>query len=149
MEDDMSFKPTFVATLPVSTSSADPIQARRNALLARLKDQKALANDPSYRRTFKIRTKDETGKIAFETGTSTIRQSWRDNVFFMRIGNAKLLELAKGQPGIAFKSKEELVQAIDWVAAEVAKGTYDKQLEEAAMKSRARLQKNKKAKAAA
>jgi len=144
----MSFKPNFVATLPVSASSADPVQARRKALLVRLEDQKALAKDPSHRRTFKIRTKDDTGKIVFETGTANIRQSWRENVFFVRVGNGKLLELAKGQTGISFKSNDELVQVIDWVAAEVAKGTYDKQMEDAAAKSRARLQKNKKPKAA-
>jgi hypothetical protein len=50
--------------------------------------------------------------------------------------------------GISFKTRDELVQAIEWVANEVAKGTYDKQLEDAAAKSRARLQKNKKTKTA-
>ena len=127
----MSFKPTFVATLPGSASSADPVQARRKALLERLKDQKALAVNPSHQRTFKVRTKDAAGKTVFETGSANIRPSWRDNVFFVRIGNGKLLELAKGQPGIAFKSKDDLVQAIDWVASQVSAGTFDKQLETA------------------
>lgn len=144
----MNFKPTFVATLPMSTSSSDPVQARRNALLVRLADQKALAKDPSHKRSFKIRTKDEHGKIVFETGTANIRPSWRENVFFVRIGNGTLLELTKGQYGIAFKNNEELAQSIEWVASEVAKGTYDKQLDAAAAKSRARLQKNKKTRAA-
>jgi len=127
----MNFKPTFVTTLPMSASSADPVQARRKALLARLEDQRALANNPKHLRSFKVRKKDENGNTVFETGTANIRQSWRENVFFVRIGNGKLLELAKGQAGIAFKTKDELVQAIDWVASQVSAGTFDKQLEAA------------------
>jgi hypothetical protein len=125
----MSFKPTFVATLPVSASSADPVQARRNALVARLNDQKALANNPKHVRSFKVRKKDDKGNTVFETQTANVRPSWRDNVFFVRVGRGKLLEFAKGQPGIAFKTKDELVQAIDWVASQVTAGTFDKQLE--------------------
>lgn len=138
------FVPTFVATLPLSTSSTtDPVQARRKALLVRLADQIALANNPEHKRTFTIRTKDEHGKIVYQTGSANIRPSWRENVFYVRVGNGTLLDLAKGQPGIAFKSPQELVQSIEWVAGEVAKGTYDKQLETAAAKSRARMKKTK------
>ena len=145
----MSFKPNFVATLPVSASSTtDPVQARRNALLVRLEDQKALAKNPEHKRTYKIRAKDEHGKIAYQTGQANIRPSWRDGTFYVRIGNGTLLELAKGMAGIAFKSQDELVQAIEWVAGQVSAGTYDKQLEAAAAKSRARLQNKKKTKAA-
>ena len=145
----MSFKPNFVATLPVSASSTtDPVQARRNALLVRLEDQKALAKNPEHKRTYKIRAKDEHGKIVYQTVEANIRPSWRENVFYVRIGNGTLLDLAKGQAGIAFKTKEELVQGIEWVSAEVAKGSYDKQLEAAAAKSRARLQNKRKSKAA-
>jgi hypothetical protein len=142
------FKPTFVAALPLSASSADPVQARRKALLVRLEDQKALATNPSHRRSFRVRKKDEHGNTVFETQTANVRQSWRDGTLYVRIGNGRSLEFAKGSPGIAFKTTDELVQAIEWVAHEVAKGTYDKQLEDAAAKSRARLQKNKKTKTA-
>ena len=114
----------------------DPVVTRREKLIARLEDQKTLAQDPTFAPTVTRTVKNAEGVKEKVEVTKPLRPNWRTDakgavVLTVRYG-FKTIEFEKGKAGIAVASKEKLVGVIDTLIAAVRAGELDSVLEQQA-----------------
>ena len=106
----------------------DPVVNRRQKLISRLEDQKALAQDPSYLRTVQKWVKKDGERSLVET-KKKVRPWWRvdanGSVIFVVKQGWKLIEFETGKAGIAVPSQDKLVSVIDTVIAATKQGELD------------------------
>ena len=113
---------------------ADPVVTRREKLIARLEDQKTLANDPTFAPTVTRSVKNAEGVKEKVEVKKPLRPNWRTDakgavVLTVRYG-FKTIEFEKGKAGIAVTSKEKLIGVIDTLIAAVRGGELDAVLEQ-------------------
>src|SRR5690348_3110943 len=88
-----------LTTLPVTAATTDPVQERRNRIIVRLEEQKALLSNPNMTRAV-----TEKGETKQQKIRSWVRPAPDGSlVFFVRAGFGPL-ELAKGKSGVVVKS---------------------------------------------
>lgn len=126
----------LVASKRVTT--ANPVQNRRNKLVAKITEQIALATARVEGRTYastKVRavTDSETGERRLVEVAKRIKEWFWVNEsgkinLAIRYG-AKTLELAKGKNAIELASEQEVVEALTAVREAVLAGELDAQIE--------------------
>jgi Family of unknown function (DUF6641) len=101
---------------------------RRDRLILRLEEQKALLQDPAYLRTVQ-RWVEQDGQKRQVEKQQKVRPWWRTdsagNVVMSVHFGTKPIELEKGKAGIAVPSKEKLAALIDTLSAAVKAGEVD------------------------
>jgi hypothetical protein len=110
--------------LPKWSRDLDPVQARRDKIIAKLNEQLALLADPNFQRTVRKKGGVEVQKKVskwFVTSPDGI-----SNTFFVRFGH-KPLEFEKGKAGITC-APDKLPDVIDLIIAAVKSGELDAQL---------------------
>lgn len=117
--------------LPKLTAS-DPVQARRNKLIVRLQQQRALVEDPMFVIKSQRWVTDENGVKQLRERTKRVRAWWRTDVtgatmLTVRYG-ARPIEFEKGKSAIAVGPKDKLIPVIDTVIAAVTAGEFDQML---------------------
>jgi hypothetical protein len=123
-----TLKSLTFAPLP-KLSAADPVMQRRAKIIERLKQQIALAQDPSYQLTRQKWVKNESGVKELRDVPKKVKPWWRTDgagnvVFLVRYG-ARPIELAKGMHAIMVGKKDKLVFTIEQVIAAVEAGELD------------------------
>ena len=112
----------------------NPVLSRRQKLISRLEEQKALALDPSYLRTVQKWVKKDGERSLVET-KKKVRPWWRvdanGSVIFVVKQGWKLIEFETGKAGIAVPSQDKLVSVIDTVIGAVKQGELDDLLSKA------------------
>lgn len=114
---------------PVPKNSFDPILNKRNKLITRLQDQKALLDNPlhcSIAHRWEI-TAD--GRKNLVERKRKVRPWWRQDItgkfhLLVRYGQ-KLIEFEKGKPAIIASSEEELPKIIDTIIIAIQSGELD------------------------
>src|SRR5690349_7111033 len=97
-----------LTSLPLAASVSDPVQERRNRIVVRLEEQKALLSNPNLTRAV-----TEKGTTKQQKIRSWVRQGPDGGiVFFVRAG-FQTIELAKGKSGVAVPSMDKLPGIID------------------------------------
>jgi hypothetical protein len=109
--------------------AANPVHARRATLVARLEEQRSLAQDPNYAPTMQRLVKADDGTKQLVQIPRRVRPWWRTDangavVLTVRCG-FKAIEFDKGKAGIAVPSKEKLPAIIDTLIAAVRAGELD------------------------
>jgi hypothetical protein len=107
----------------------DPVLARRAALIARLEEQRALAQDPTYVPTVQRWVANEQGSKSLVTVQKRVRPWWLEDgtgkiVLTVRYGS-KPIEFEKGKAAIMLPNKGALVSTLDMVMAAVRAGELD------------------------
>jgi hypothetical protein len=140
MEDVMTtaLKSLTFTTLP--KPGANPTLDRRNKIVTRLDEQKLLLGDPTYMRTVRSWSKDETGEKSLVEKKQRVLPWWTQManglfVFFVRAG-WKPVEFEKGKAAIAVPSLDKLPSVIDTVIAAVRSGELDDQLAQASAQAK-------------
>lgn len=123
---------TFIP-LPLP-SRRDPITARRNKLIVRLRQQRSLADDPNFVIRAQKWIPDENGVKHLEDRQKRVRPWWTTDaagavVLSVRYG-PRQLEFQKGKSAIAVGTKDKLSAVIDTLIAAVSAGELDAQLEQ-------------------
>lgn len=109
-----------------------PVLTRRANLIARLEQQKLLAQDPSHLRSvYKWLINDQGIKQRIEL-KKRVRQWWKIDALgtvalTVRYG-AKLIEFEKGKAAIILPTKDQLVATLDTLVAAVSAGELDEHL---------------------
>jgi len=90
----------------------DPTLIRRQHLIERLEEQRALAKDPNYAATRKRTEKDADGKRVVKEVPRRVKPWWKNDanglvVLTVRRG-FKVIEFEKGKPGIVVGTKDKL-----------------------------------------
>src|SRR5206468_1980971 len=116
------------APLP-KLNAADPVLQRRARLVDRLRQQIALANDPSYVIPRQKWVKGENGVKELRELPKKVKPWWRTDgagnvVFLVRYG-ARPIELAKGMHAIMVGKKDKLIPTIEQVIAAIEAGELD------------------------
>jgi hypothetical protein len=116
------------APLP-KLGAADPAQQRRAKIIDRLRQQIALANDPSYKIPRQKWVKGQNGEKELRELPKKVSPWWRTDatgniVLTVRYG-AKPIEFEKGKAAIAVGKKDKLVSTIETVIAAVEAGELD------------------------
>ncbi len=116
----------------LNKGAQDPALARRAKLVQRLEQQRALALNPSYVRTFQRWVPNERGSKDLVEVQKRVRPWWREDVLgtvglTVRYG-AKSIEFEKGKTAIIVPSKDQLVATIDTIIAAVRAGELDEHL---------------------
>ena len=131
-------------TKEIKRVAADPMKQRRGKLIAKLEEQKAIAEadftGKEFIATKKVWLENEAGvKELVERKRKVRRWYWRgtDSWFLhMRYG-AKIVNLGNGNNAIEAKSDKELLGVLDTCIEAVKAGELDKAIEEmAAIKSK-------------
>ncbi len=124
------------------TTTTDPVQNRRSALVNRLTEQKKLLADPSYTRT--TRTKVDGQMVEKNHRVTPSWYSMPDGkyVFVVRAG-FKPIEFTKGKTAIVVPSLDKLPAIIDTLIAATREGEFDAQLEQASAQVRSKLKRKK------
>ena len=122
-----ALKSLTFTTLP--KPGANPTLDRRNKIVTRLDEQKLLLGDPTYMRTVRSWSKDETGEKSLVEKKQRVLPWWTQMangsfVFFVRAG-WKPVEFEKGKAAIAVPSLDKLPSVIDTVIAAVRSGELD------------------------
>jgi hypothetical protein len=116
---------TFTA-VPKPTN--DPVLIRRAKLVAKLEEQRALFQNPSYARTVQ-RSVTENGQKKRVEKQQRVRPWWRcdpaGNLVFSIYSGTKPVEFEKGKAGIAVPSKEKFPALIDTLVAAAKSGELD------------------------
>ena len=125
-----NLKSLAFTTVPKTENS--PVYYRRNKLIERLEEQKALANDPAHARlTRKWQTKD--GERVMIEKKTPVRPWWKTDdkgqVIFSVLVGYKPLEFEKGKGGVVVGSPDKLPPVIDTLVAAVRAGELDSLLE--------------------
>ena len=128
-----ALKSLTFTTLP--KPGANPTLDRRNKIVTRLDEQKLLLGDPTYMRTVRSWSKDETGEKSLVEKKQRVLPWWTQMangsfVFFVRAG-WKPVEFEKGKAAIAVPSLDKLPSVIDTVIAAGRSGELDDQLAQA------------------
>jgi hypothetical protein len=118
----------------------DPVLARRAALISRLEEQRALAQDPTYVPTVQRWVANEQGSKSLVTVQKRVRPWWVEDgtskvALTVRYGS-KAIEFEKGKAAILLANKGALVGALDTVIAAVRAGELDEIL---ALQAKARV----------
>ena len=105
------------------------IQMRRRKLAEKIDQQILLANDPSYRPTKIVWTKDGNGSEQRRETPKRIKRWWAENTdgtvqLTIRYGN-KALELAKGKSAIECASVSTVPDVLTKIKEAVTKGELD------------------------
>lgn len=113
----------------VPKGAANPILSRREKLIARLEEQKALAQDPYYAPTARRWVKGTDGTKQLVESKRPIRPWWRTDVngvtvLTVRYG-FKSIEFEKGKAGVSVPAKDKLTGVIDTMIAAVRAGELD------------------------
>src|SRR3984957_8584290 len=112
----------------------DPVMIRRDRLIRRLDEQKALFQNPSYVRTVQ-RWVEQDGQKRQVEKQQKVRPWWRTDaaghVLLSVHFGTKPIEFEKGKAGIAVPSKEKLPALIDSLVAAVKAGELDEVLKKA------------------
>jgi hypothetical protein len=107
----------------------DPIQRRRAKLTARLEEQKALAEDPTFVAVEQRWERATDGRREPVTVTRRVRRWWRADaagaVYLTLKYGQKTIELEKGKPAIQVPSKEALPEVFDLLITAVQNGELD------------------------
>ena len=119
---------TFTA---VAGRAHDPVAARRQKLVERLEEQKALLKDPSFVRKTQRRVEVDGQKRLVEKDQK-VRPWWRTDasgavVMTVHYG-AKPIEFEKGKSGIVVGPREKLPALIDSLIAAARAGELDELL---------------------
>ncbi|MFO0911321.1 MAG: hypothetical protein U0795_00055 [Pirellulales bacterium] len=122
-----------LAFTAVTKSRTSPALARRQQLVARLEDQKALFADPGFVRTVK-RWKDVDGQRTQVDHRVQIRPWWvtdekGQTVLLLKYG-LRPIEFEKGKSGIVVGAREKVPAVIDAVIAATRSGELDGLLEQ-------------------
>lgn len=133
-----ALKSLTFTTLP--KPGANPTLDRRNKIVTRLDEQKLLLGDPTYMRTVRSWSKDETGEKSLVEKKQRVLPWWTQMangsfVFFVRAG-WKPVEFEKGKAAIAVPSLDKLPSVIDTVIAAVRSGELDDQLAQASAQAK-------------
>jgi hypothetical protein len=115
--------------IPVPKNQNDPLLGRRGKLIARLKEQKALAENPLYIATEQRWEKTPDGRKELVERKRIVRRWWRQDAagnmhLTVRYGQ-KLIEFEKGKSAIAVPTKEKLSEIIDVLIEAVICGEFD------------------------
>jgi hypothetical protein len=107
----------------------DPVMARRAALIARLEEQRALAQDPAYVPTVQRWVANEHGSKSLVSVQKRVRPWWVDDgtgkvTLTVRYGS-KPIEFEKGKAAIILANKGALVGTLDTVIAAIRTGELD------------------------
>jgi hypothetical protein len=122
-----TLKGLTLGTMPAAT--VNPVVDRRNRIVARLEEQKALLANPNFKRKIKVR---ENGVMVDKE--QRVLPWWRpaaNGTVALAIRAGKLVEFAKGQTAVLAPSLDKLPQVIDALIAVVRSGELDGQLEAA------------------
>jgi len=112
---------SFVA-LP-KIDNTDPKVLRRNEIVKRLEDQKALALNPAHVKVIKGKTGEKVSKV---------RPSWvtmpdGQIAFYLKVG-FQPMEWTPGKTAVAVPSLDKLPETIDVIIAAVQSGSLDSKL---------------------
>ena len=119
-------------------SGSSPTETRREKLIARLRDQKAVASAQLEGQTHKVRRRaSQVDESTGEKQTVWVDKPLRGWYWLAQTGKihfpvkygSKALELAKGKTAIAVADLSELPQAIDSLIEAVSAGELDKAIE--------------------
>jgi hypothetical protein len=107
----------------------DPILARRTALILRLEEQRALAQDPAYVSLVQRWVSNEQGSKSLASVQKRVRPWWVEDgtgkiALTVRYGS-KPIEFEKGKAAILLPNKVALVSTLDTVIAAVRAGELD------------------------
>lgn len=109
-----------------------PVYYRRNKLIERLEEQKALANDPTHARLTRKWQKRDGERVMTEKKTP-VRPWWKTDekgqVIFSVLVGYKPVEFEKGKGGILVGSPDKLPAVIDTLVAAVRAGELDSLME--------------------
>jgi uncharacterized protein with PhoU and TrkA domain len=117
---------------PYHPAVQNPVLTRRANLIARLEQQKLLAQDPSHLQSvYKWLINDQGIKQRIEL-KKRVRQWWRVDALgtvalTVRYG-AKLVEFEKGKAAIILPTKDQLVATLDTLIAAASGGELDEHL---------------------
>jgi hypothetical protein len=133
-----STKKTAMASLELTelpaiatTTTVDPVMDRRNRIVTRLEEQKALIANPNLTRS--VTEKGVTKQVKIRSWTRPAADG--SVVFFVKAG-FKPLELAKGKPGVLVPATDMLPSVIDTLIQAVRNGELDDALAAAAASSK-------------
>jgi len=123
-----AFKALNFVAVPKHTAK-DPVQSRRNKLIAQLEQQRELARDENYVVRRQRWAKQADGSKQLVEHAKRVKRWWRTDgsggiYLLVRYGN-RLLELDKGKAAIAVGAKDNLVGVFDAVIAAVRAGELD------------------------
>ncbi len=123
-----ALKSLNITALP-KLSNNDPIIKRRVKLLAQLKQQLALANDPMFIMTTQKWRKQDDGSKQLVERQKRVKKWWMTdmmgNCFFTVRYGSRLLEFEKGKSAITVGDKNNLVAVIEAVIEAVRAGELD------------------------
>jgi hypothetical protein len=118
----------------------DPVIARRAAFIARLEEQRALAQDPTYVPLVQRWVANEQGSKSLVTVQKRMRPWWQEDgtgkiALTVRYGS-KPIEFEKGKAAIVLPNKAAVAGALDTLITAVRAGELDETL---AQQARARV----------
>jgi hypothetical protein len=118
----------------------DPELARRAALISRLEEQRALAQDPTYVPLVQRWVANEQGSKSLVTVQKRVRPWWQEDgtgkiALTVRYGS-KPIEFEKGKAAIVLPNKAAVAGALDTLITAVRAGELDETL---AQQARARV----------
>jgi hypothetical protein len=107
----------------------DPVLARRAALISRLEEQRALAQDPTYVPSVQRWVDNEQGSKSLVSVQKRVRPWWQEDgtgkiALTVRYGS-KPMEFEKGKAAILLPNKGALVSTLDMIIAAVRAGELD------------------------
>jgi hypothetical protein len=107
----------------------DPVLARRAALISRLEEQRALAQDPTYVPLVQRWVANEQGSKSLVSVQKRVLPWWHDDgtgkiALTVRYGS-KPIEFERGKAAIILASKGALAGTLDTVIAAVRAGELD------------------------
>lgn len=125
----MSFIQSVTLVKQDSAARLSPLERKKLKLIARLKEQIELAQDPTYAPTHKKRIKRDHGTVAVVEVPKRMKRWWYNKAdgsveLTVRVG-ARRLELAKGKDAIALKSADEVILTLNALIDAVQCGEFD------------------------
>jgi hypothetical protein len=134
MEDNMAntLKSLTFTAMPVI--AVNPVIDRRNRIIARLEEQKALLANPNFKRKIKVREKNAAGVKELVEKQQKVLPWWRvaqNKSYAFGIRAGKQVEFEKGKTAVIVASIDKLPGVIDTLISAVRNGELDAQLEAA------------------
>jgi hypothetical protein len=144
MEDNVANTLKGLTFTAMPQVAVNPIIDRRDRIIARLEEQKALLANPNFNRKIKVREKNAAGVKELVEKQQKVLPWWRvvqDGSYAFGIRAGKLIEFEKGKTAVMVPSVDKLPAVIDTLIAAVKAGELDGQLESASKRIDGRKQK--------
>jgi hypothetical protein len=134
MEDNMANALKGLTFTAMPQVVVNPVVDRRNRIIVRLEEQKALLANPNSKRKIKVREKNAAGVKELVEKQQKVLPWWRgaaNGSYAFGIRAGKQVEFEKGKTAVIVASIDKLPGVIDALIGAVRNGELDAQLEAA------------------